>query len=123
MRVDWEMPEEWIRERTNEDGKLALSLDDWGEIFHRNDASTWLSAACIYCGGAANSEDHVIPRSQGGTDDPLNCVPACLPCNVDKSTQTPEQWRGLDSSEIYYGSPRHWALIKARGYKGRTPYE
>ena len=36
---------------------------------------------CHYCGGLADSVDHVIPKSQGGTDDPSNLVAACIECN------------------------------------------
>ena len=36
---------------------------------------------CVYCGDYANTVDHVIPISRGGTDDPLNLVAACKRCN------------------------------------------
>ncbi len=29
---------------------------------------------CHYCGNPANSVDHIVPKSQGGTDDPRNLV-------------------------------------------------
>jgi 5-methylcytosine-specific restriction endonuclease McrA len=37
--------------------------------------------SCAYCGDEANTVDHVIPISKGGTDDPLNLVAACNRCN------------------------------------------
>lgn len=37
--------------------------------------------ACMYCGSPAEAVDHVIPRALGGTDDAVNLVPACKPCN------------------------------------------
>lgn len=40
---------------------------------------------CVYCGAPADTIDHVIPRSKGGTDDPDNLVPACRDCNSRKS--------------------------------------
>ncbi|MDP1819298.1 MAG: HNH endonuclease [Acidimicrobiales bacterium] len=40
--------------------------------------------ACQYCGGAAESIDHVIPRSRGGRHEWDNVVAACRPCNVRK---------------------------------------
>ena len=36
---------------------------------------------CVYCGDEANTVDHVIPISKGGTDDPNNLVAACSRCN------------------------------------------
>jgi 5-methylcytosine-specific restriction endonuclease McrA len=39
---------------------------------------------CQYCGVAAESIDHVIPRSKGGEHTWDNVVAACRPCNVRK---------------------------------------
>jgi 5-methylcytosine-specific restriction endonuclease McrA len=39
---------------------------------------------CQYCGGAAESIDHVVPRSRGGDHAWENVVAACRPCNVRK---------------------------------------
>ena len=39
---------------------------------------------CQYCGAAAESIDHVIPRSKGGAHAWDNVVAACRPCNVRK---------------------------------------
>lgn len=36
---------------------------------------------CFYCGNVAQSIDHIIPWSQGGSHHPLNLVAACTPCN------------------------------------------
>jgi hypothetical protein len=36
---------------------------------------------CAYCGDEANTVDHVIPSSRGGTDDLMNLVAACDRCN------------------------------------------
>lgn len=44
---------------------------------------------CRYCGASSLSVllhvDHVIPRAEGGTDDPENLMTACAPCNLGKS--------------------------------------
>lgn len=49
---------------------------------------------CVYCGTwVANSVDHVVPRSRGGTDEPDNLVSACYACNFDKKARTPEEWQ------------------------------
>ena len=39
---------------------------------------------CQYCGDAADSIDHVVPRSRGGLHVWDNVVAACRPCNVRK---------------------------------------
>ncbi len=39
---------------------------------------------CQYCGGRADSLDHVVPRSRGGTHSWENVVAACRRCNTAK---------------------------------------
>jgi 5-methylcytosine-specific restriction endonuclease McrA len=39
---------------------------------------------CQYCGGPAESIDHVVPRSRGGLHTWDNVVAACRACNVRK---------------------------------------
>ena len=39
---------------------------------------------CAYCGDYANTVDHIIPRSKGGTDHLDNLVAACGKCNYSK---------------------------------------
>jgi 5-methylcytosine-specific restriction endonuclease McrA len=50
---------------------------------------------CQYCGRRRPttelSLDHVVPRSQGGTNAWDNIVCACVRCNVKKGGRTPEQ--------------------------------
>ncbi|EFL32590.1 predicted protein [Streptomyces viridochromogenes DSM 40736] len=50
---------------------------------------------CVYCGGASETMDHVIPFSDGGADDMSNLVPACHRCNRQKGDKTP--------AELYIG--------------------
>lgn len=44
---------------------------------------------CIYCGRKPPQVvlhvDHIVPVSEGGTDDPLNLVTSCQDCNLGKS--------------------------------------
>lgn len=35
----------------------------------------------------AMSVDHVTPRAEGGTDDPLNLVSLCAPCRAEKDAR------------------------------------
>ncbi|MEG3615727.1 MULTISPECIES: HNH endonuclease [Isoptericola] len=45
--------------------------------------------ACAYCGGPAQTVDHVVPRSRGGDSSWLNLVAACRACNHRKANRTP----------------------------------
>ena len=40
---------------------------------------------CAYCGGAADTVDHVLPRSRGGRHEWSNVVAACGRCNHRKA--------------------------------------
>ena len=43
---------------------------------------------CAYCLKQTRlTQDHMIPRSKGGTKDPANIVPACEECNQRKSNR------------------------------------
>jgi 5-methylcytosine-specific restriction endonuclease McrA len=46
---------------------------------------------CQYCGAAAESIDHVVPRSRGGDHVWENVVAACRPCNVRKRDRMLEE--------------------------------
>jgi 5-methylcytosine-specific restriction endonuclease McrA len=43
---------------------------------------------CAWCGGTADSADHIVPQSLGGSDDPANLQASCLPCNQSKGTRS-----------------------------------
>jgi 5-methylcytosine-specific restriction endonuclease McrA len=46
---------------------------------------------CQYCGGPAESIDHVTPRSRGGDHTWENVVACCRSCNVRKGDRTPSE--------------------------------
>lgn len=46
---------------------------------------------CAYCGAAATTIDHVLPRSRGGGTSWTNTVACCLPCNQRKASRTPDE--------------------------------
>ncbi len=53
------------------------------------DRDGWM---CAYCGGPADTVDHVIPRAEGGGDESGNLVAACKPCNYSRpKTRRPLQ--------------------------------
>ncbi|HEY0545201.1 MAG TPA: HNH endonuclease [Pyrinomonadaceae bacterium] len=52
---------------------------------------------CQYCGDKRNSTDltldHILPRSRGGDNSPVNIVTACVACNNRKGSRTPDEAR------------------------------
>jgi 5-methylcytosine-specific restriction endonuclease McrA len=52
---------------------------------------------CQYCGekksAAVLTLDHIMPRSRGGDNAPVNIVTACIKCNKRKGNRTPEEAR------------------------------
>src|ERR1051325_5589416 len=52
---------------------------------------------CQYCGdkktAAELTLDHILPRSRGGDNSPVNVVAACLACNNRKGDRTPAEAR------------------------------
>ena len=46
---------------------------------------------CAYCGKRADTIDHVVPRSRGGTHSWDNCVAACRLCNSRKADRLIEE--------------------------------
>lgn len=50
---------------------------------------------CQYCGVQPGREDltidHIVPRSQGGQTNWMNCVTSCEDCNATKADRTPKQ--------------------------------
>jgi 5-methylcytosine-specific restriction endonuclease McrA len=46
---------------------------------------------CAYCSKRADTIDHVVPRSRGGTHTWDNCVAACRACNSKKADRLVEE--------------------------------
>lgn len=46
---------------------------------------------CCYCGGKANTMDHIVPRSKGGKHSWDNVVACCFPCNQRKDDKSLEE--------------------------------
>ena len=58
---------------------------------------------CQYCyqKNKKLSIDHVLPRSRGGLDSWQNVVTACLDCNIEKGSRTPEAAKMLLKNKPY----------------------
>ena len=65
---------------------------------------------CAYCGNKFNnsylSRDHIRPVSRNGSNTWMNCVTACIKCNVSKGARTPKEF-GHDILYIPY-IPSHF---------------
>lgn len=66
---------------------------------------------CQYCGGPAESLDHVKPRSRGGDHTWENVVACCRSCNVRKGNRTPNESGLLLQTKP--GPPRRFGWIYA----------
>lgn len=84
-------------------------------IFNRSNGK------CVYCGAKATEIDHVIPRTQGGTNSTYNLVASCKSCNQMKSNLTLKAFGklvGKDFSKLEPKKlPRDAAIVQsARNY-------
>ncbi|WP_283137841.1 HNH endonuclease [Rhizohabitans arisaemae] len=66
---------------------------------------------CAYCGHRAETIDHVVPRSRGGTHTWENCVASCMSCNHRKADRLLEElgWALPFAPVVPRGA--HWRLI------------
>lgn len=66
---------------------------------------------CAYCGGRAETIDHVVPRSRGGAHSWQNCVASCAKCNHRKADRMLSElgWRLLTVPSAPRGP--HWRLL------------
>ncbi|MBB2975004.1 5-methylcytosine-specific restriction endonuclease McrA [Microbacterium endophyticum] len=73
---------------------------------------------CAYCGKAASTIDHVMPRSRGGKGTWENLVACCLRCNNLKGNRTPQEMAW--TLRLVPGAPRgaHWTV---RGVERADP--
>jgi 5-methylcytosine-specific restriction endonuclease McrA len=73
------------------------------------------SQCCAYCGKAANTIDHVTPKSRGGAEAWDNLVACCFKCNNIKGDRTPQEmgWRLLITPRMPAG-PSWFAVGIAR---------
>ncbi len=76
-------------------------------VFTRDDHS------CQYCGGPADSIDHIVPRSRGGEHRWDNVAAACRDCNLRKRDRTPRE-AGMPLARPAR-APRHntWVVVAA----------
>jgi 5-methylcytosine-specific restriction endonuclease McrA len=68
---------------------------------------------CAYCGSAADTIDHVVPRSRGGAHAWENCVASCTRCNHRKADRLIEELGWTLRWDPLAPRGSHWRLIGA----------
>ncbi|SIS12978.1 HNH endonuclease [Williamsia sterculiae] len=66
---------------------------------------------CGYCGGKANTIDHVVPRSRGGSHSWENCVACCAGCNHRKADHLLSELGWTLRTPLTAPKGRHWRLL------------
>ena len=64
------------------------------------------NSKCVYCGAKATEIDHVIPRSNGGTNSTYNLVASCRACNERKSNLTLKAFGKLMGKDYSHLEPK-----------------
>ncbi len=78
---------------------------------------------CQYCGGPAESIDHVVPRSRGGVHAWENVVAACWRCNSRKEDRLPQEAGMMLQIRPAAPSGQVWLLaLGARARREWAPY-
>ncbi|NLU83998.1 HNH endonuclease [Rhodococcus sp. HNM0569] len=68
---------------------------------------------CAYCGAKAETIDHVVPRSRGGTHSWENCVACCAPCNHRKADKMLGELGWTLRGPLVPPSGPHWRLLSS----------
>ncbi len=66
---------------------------------------------CAYCGGKAETIDHVVPRSRGGEHSWENCVASCAPCNHRKADKLLSELGWTLRAALVPPKGPHWRLL------------
>lgn len=88
----------------------------WASIFDpgRNDRVAYRDAMrldpCAYCGEPSAQLDHIIPRSQGGSDDWHNRAGTCASCNGRKQDIPLLVWMGW---KLHHDALQPWNGVRA----------
>lgn len=113
-----ERDETWVSERTSVVLPSVVRLNRYVKVPYRRAVPVTRRAvfgrdghSCQYCGGPAESIDHIQPRSRGGPHTWDNVVACCRPCNVRKGNRTPDE-SGL-RLRSQPGPPRRFGWIYA----------
>lgn len=110
--------ETWASERSAIEVPSVVRLTAFVKVPYRRSVPVTRRAVfgrdghrCQYCGGQAESLDHVMPRSRGGEHSWENVVACCRSCNIRKGDRLPSE-AGFEL-KVKPQAPRHYAWIYA----------
>lgn len=75
---------------------LRMSKNPYASAEYKRNRKIVLEAAhyqCHYCANDANTADHIIPVSMGGTHEISNLLPACTSCNSTRKNKVLHRMR------------------------------
>lgn len=98
---------------------IYLEFNSFGQIARNRGVLSSKTSGCHYCGvaGVPLENEHVWPRSKGGSNGAYNIVPSCRACNVSKGSsiltgfEYPSSARGSANSNRI----KHFMLGALRG--------
>lgn len=70
---------------------MSGRVNVYNDPLYRKNRAIVLKASnyvCVYCAGVANTADHLIPVSLGGTHELSNLAAACGKCNYGRGNKT-----------------------------------
>ena len=91
------------------DTKLWGSDYQQGNLYNKNLREFIFSKTkgrCSYCGEKAEEIDHIIPRSNGGTNSTNNLTPACRLCNEKKTNLSLKEFGKLMNKDYSQLEPK-----------------
>lgn len=69
--------------------------------------------ACAYCGGLADTLDHIVPKTEGGFTERSNLIPACRAHNLNKGSSN---WKDWFREQHFFCSKREQLILNWISY-------
>ena len=91
------------------DTKLCGVAYQQGPLYQnklRNFIFSRSNSKCVYCGAKAEEIDHIVPKSNGGTNSTYNLVASCRACNQMKSNFTLKEFGKLVGKDFSKLTPK-----------------
>lgn len=95
-----------MRAKSHRRRALVLGAEVAGPVSAQAYLAVMRSGSCVYCGGQADSVDHVRPLSRGGWEHESNLVPACRADNSSKGSKLLTEWNQAKVARAASVSPK-----------------